>query len=67
MRNTYQKKFYTSKETDKIVNEHAERMGYGYSKALRSIVNLYAGELIQSKTYDEYVKNWPASEVNIRG
>ena len=46
MRNTYQKKFYSSKEIDRIITNHANATGRGYSEALRHIVSEWSGELI---------------------
>ena len=46
MRNTYQKKFYSSKEIDRIITNHMNATQRGYSEALRHIVAEWSGELI---------------------
>ena len=38
MANLHQKKFYSSPDTDAIINEHATNQEMGYSEALREIV-----------------------------
>ena len=49
----HQKKFYSSPEVDKIVEQHAKEKGYGYSEALRHIVMSWAGELVTIPKVDQ--------------
>ena len=46
MSNLHQKKFYSSEETDRVIEQHAQDKGYGYSKAMRHIILSWAGELV---------------------
>ena len=41
-----QKKFYSSEQVNQIIEQHAQRMGLGFSGALRHIVLSWAGELV---------------------
>ena len=52
----HQKKFYSSPEVDKIVEQHAKEKGYGYSEALRHIVMSWAGGRVPIKNIPEYWK-----------
>ena len=68
----HQKKFYSSPEVDRIVEQHAkdrttEKHKCGYSEALRHIVMSWAGELVTiqkvgSEAYNEYVRNFLISD-----
>ena len=46
MAKLHQKKFYSSPEVDKVIEQHAEDRGWGFSEALRHIVLDWAGELV---------------------
>ena len=77
MSNLHQKKFYSSKDVDRIINQHTqdrttENHKCGYSEALRHIVMIWAGELLTipkvgSEAYKQYVRDFPVSEIDIRG
>ena len=41
MSNLHQKKFYSSKQVDKIIEQHAKETRQGYSEALRDIVEMF--------------------------
>ena len=56
MNKYHQKKFYSSDEIDRIVQQHAEEKGWSWSNALRHIVMDWAGELVTIRKIklDEY-------------
>ena len=66
----HQKKFYSSPEVDKIVEQHAKETGYGYSESLRHIVMSWVGgqvPVISQSAYEQYLRDFPVSEIDIRG
>jgi predicted lysophospholipase L1 biosynthesis ABC-type transport system permease subunit len=70
MSDTYQKKYYSSKETDKAIEKYAKKNGLGYSEAIREMVMKVDGLVnikVVSGSYAEYKANWPNSEIDIRG